>query len=157
MKKRKIIGDYERYEQWFFKQQSKMAKKGLTMIENIKISKPEFYQRYREIRNDLKSQVNAGYRSSIGNIYQYLVREQAYGGKYETIATLKREGFLKLRKGVTIQEVATLDWEQLRTSDYGGSLIDWNSIRQIYRDLKAEGYTGKKSREWISQNIFGSP
>lgn len=68
---------YSAYLEAYNKQERKLNKKGLEMNQD-KLTRRQFEAVYSATRNDLKKEVSTGDRKVIGNVTQYIVREQAY-------------------------------------------------------------------------------
>lgn len=160
-----MIYSYAVYEREYKKQSEKLARHGLEMLDT-KMDRATYARYYENVKNDLKAQVLAGDRKSSTGVIQYIVREQAYGGKYEVAKELLKSGAIygadyekmsftdRLKKTM---EIANLSYEEFRPATSEESrYIDWSKIKAKYKSLK-NIMSKEKASQWISKYFFGSP
>lgn len=146
MAKKPSNGDYKRYVEWYHKQEEIVARKGHKMWDSMYTEK-RFKEVYKFTKNDLELQVKAGQRKAIGNVYQYMARDQSYLMDYSTQKALRNA-----LPNVKPSRFETLDEVKRRMTD-----ADWDYVHQVYNQAKYDGMTGKEAYHFIAQAIFGSP
>lgn len=139
-------GDYQRYVEWYHKQEAIVARKGHKMYSDMYTEK-KFQEVYKFTKNDLALDVKEGRRKAIGNVYQYMARDQSYLLDYSTQKAL-RDALPNLKPS----RFETLDQVKKRMTD-----DDWDYIHQVYNQAKYDGMTKKEAYHFIAQAIFGSP
>lgn len=139
-------GDYQRYKEWYHKQEDIVARKGHKMYSDIYTEK-KFQEVYKFTKNDLALDVKEGRRKAIGNVYQYMARDQSYLMDYSTQKAL-RDALPNLKPS----RFETLDQVKKRMTD-----DDWDYIHKVYEQAKYDGMSGKEAYHFIAQAIFGSP
>ena len=146
MAKKPSNGDYNRYVEWYHKQEDIVARKGHRMYSDMYTEK-KFKEVYKFTKNDLALDVKEGRRKAIGNVYQYMARDQSYLLDYSTQKAL-RDALPNLKPS----RFETLEQIKNRMTDG-----DWDYIHQVYKQAKYDGMTGKEAYHFIAQAIFGSP
>ena len=146
MAKKPSNGDYQRYVEWYRKQEQIVARKGHKMWDSM-YSEKRFKEVYKFTKNDLELQVKAGQRKAVGNVYQYMARDQTYLMDYSTQKALRNA-----LPNVKPSRFETLDEVKRRMTD-----SDWDYIHQVYKQAKYDGMTGTEAYHFIAQAIFGSP
>lgn len=146
MAKKTSNGDYKRYTEWYHKQEAIVARQGHKMYSDMYTEK-KFQEVYKFTKNDLALDVKEGRRKAIGNVYQYMARDQSYLLDYSTQKAL-RDALPNLKPS----RFETLDQIKKRITD-----DDWDYIHQVYKQAKYDGMTGKEAYHFIAQAIFGSP
>ena len=146
MAKKPSNGDYQRYVEWYHKQEEIVARKGHRMYSDMYTEK-KFQEVYKFTKNDLALDVKEGRRKAIGNVYQYMARDQSYLMDYSTQKAL-RDALPNLKPS----RFETLEQVKKRMTD-----DDWDYIHQVYKQAKYDGMTGKEAYHFIAQAIFGSP
>lgn len=146
---------YAVYEREYKKQQEKMRRRGLEMADT-KISRELFTIYYNNVKADLQAQVIAGDRKGVGNVFQYIVRSQAYNTNYNVARALVKSGAVKGK----VLDIANMSRYELfgdrgKTSN---GIIDWNMIKNEYENFDASMHPGFESAgEYIAYQHFGSP
>lgn len=146
MAKKTSNGDYKRYVEWYHRQEEIVARKGHKMWGTMYTEK-KFQEVYKFTKNDLALEVKEGRRKAVGNVYQYMARDQSYLMDYSTQKAL-REALPNLKPS----RFETLDQVKRRMTD-----SDWDYIHQVYKQAKYDGMSGKEAYHFIAQAIFGSP
>lgn len=157
---------YAVYLRDYVKQRDKMQALGETMAE-----KPYNYAMYKEEwlkkRRDLEHAKDIGERNSIGNVNQYLVREQAYelsqkAGKalykaLEARGELEDFGLTEARYNKNGELVfSSKDLRVLRQGELARSQAWWDAIANERERLKSLGYDKKAISHEISKTFYGS-
>ena len=145
MAKKPSNGDYQRYVEWYHKQENIVSRKGHSMYSNM-YSEKKFQEVYKFTRNDLALDVKEGRRKAIGNVYQYMARDQSYLLDYSTQKALR-----KTLPDLNPSRFETLDQIKRRMTD-----LDWDVVRQTYDAAKASGMSGKEAAKFIARTFFGS-
>ena len=145
MAKKQSNGDYQIYKKWYHKQELIVARKGHSMYSDI-YSEKRFQEKYKFTKNDLALEVKQGKRKAIGNVYQYMARDQSYLMDYSTQKALKNT-----LPDLNPSRFETLDQFKRRMTD-----ADWDVVHQAYNDAKASGMSGKEARKFIARTFFGS-
>ena len=140
--------DYEAYKKWYYKQEQ----------VNLKAGKPMYitmytYQEAKEVydltKQDLLEDVRKGKRGTVGNVYQYMAREQqselSYKRAQAVYQMVKETG-----QDISFKELRFMTAEQLKNN------IDWTFLenaKETYREL---GFSVSQVNKLISTNYFGS-
>lgn len=145
MAKKASNGDYQRYVEWYHKQEDIVARKGHGMYSAM-YSEKRFQEKYKFTKNDLALDVKQGKRKAIGNVYQYMARDQSYLMDYSTQRALRNT-----LPDLKPSRFETLDQVKGRMTD-----DDWGIVHQAYNDAKASGMSGKEAAKFIARTFFGS-
>ena len=140
--------DYEAYKKWYYKQEQVNLRQGKPMYLNMYT-----YQEAKEIydltKQDLLEDVRKGKRGTVGNVYQYMAREQQSELSYKrTMAVyqyVKETG-----QDISFKELRYMTNQQLKNN------IDWSFLevqKQIWKD---RGWDITKINEQVSINYYGS-
>ena len=140
--------DYEAYKKWYYKQEQVNLRKGMPMYLTMYT-----YQEAKEVydltKQDLLEDVRTGKRGSVGNVYQYMAREQQAELSYKrTMAVyqyVKETG-----QDISFKELRYMTNQQLKNN------IDWSFLevqKQVWTD---RGWDITKINEQVSINYFGS-
>ena len=144
MAKKPSDGDYKRYVEWYRKQAEIVARKGHKMYSDM-YSEKRFHEKYKYYRSVYQYDIKQGKRKTIGNLYQYMTRDQSYLMDYSTQKAL-RTAFPKLKPSrfETIKEIKS------RMTDE-----DFDYIRYQYHLARTE-LSVDGALEYIAQTFFGS-
>ena len=144
MAKKQSDGDYKRYVEWYHKQEEIVARKGHKMYSDM-YSEKRFHEKYKYYRSVYQYDIQQGKRKTIGNLYQYMTRDQSYLMDYSTQKAL-RAAFpdLKPSRFETIKEIKS------RMTDE-----DFDYIRYQYHLARNE-LSVNDSLNYIAQTFFGS-
>ena len=144
MAKKQSDGDYNRYVEWYHKQEEIVARKGHKMYSDM-YSEKRFHEKYKYYRSVYQYDIKQGKRKTIGNLYQYMTRDQSYLMDYSTQKAL-RTAFpdLKPSRFETIKEIKS------RMTDE-----DFDYIRYQY-NLARKELSVNDALEYIAQTFFGS-
>lgn len=149
MKKLSLDDRYDTYRKWYFEQEQKVRRQGQPMYSPM-YTKQQFENVYNETKADLKMLVEGGSRKGVGNVYQYMVREQAYPISYGMEKGLK-EAYKEA--GVKPNFTRFSTYEEIRNE---APQAVWDVISKTYDQLRLDGATGKNAALMISQIFFGS-
>lgn len=144
---------YNAYLRAYEKQESKLAKRGLEMNDE-KYTFREWEERWLKKRNDLQQEVNLGDRHGIGNVNQYLVRDQAYELSYKAGEAVYRA----LEKRGDLEEgISKISYmAKIRQGEFLKSAGWWEAINDFRDELERKGYTKSAIREEVSRVFYGS-
>ena len=140
--------DYEAYKKWYYKQEQVNLKAGKPMYTTM-YNYQEAKLIYDFTKEDLLEDVRKGKRGSVGNVYQYMAREQ------QTELSYKRTKAVYQYVKETGQDFS---FKQLRymTSQQLKKNIDWSHLevqKQIWLD---KGWDLTKINQQVSINYYGS-
>lgn len=140
--------DYEAYKKWYYKQEQVNLRKGKPMYLNM-YTYQEAKLIYDFTKEDLLEDVRKGKRGTVGNVYQYMAREQQAELSYKrTMAVyqyVKETG-----QDISFKELRYMTSQQLKNN------IDWSFLdvqKQIWKD---RGWDITKINEQVSINYYGS-
>ena len=140
--------DYEAYKKWYYKQEQVNLRKGKPMYLNM-YTYQEAKLIYDFTKEDLLEDVRKGKRGTVGNVYQYMAREQQAELSYKrTMAVyqyVKETG-----QDISFKELRYMTSQQLKKN------IDWSFLdvqKQIWKD---RGWDITKINEQVSINYYGS-
>ena len=140
--------DYEAYKKWYYKQEQVNLRKGKPMYLNM-YTYQEAKLIYEFTKEDLLEDVRKGKRGSVGNVYQYMAREQQAELSYKrTMAVyqyVKETG-----QDISFKELRYMTNQQLKNN------IDWSFLevqKQIWKD---RGWDITKINQQVSINYYGS-
>ena len=149
MKKYSLDEQYEIYKRRYAEQEIKNRRQGEMMYSPM-YTKAQFKNVYDETKADLKMLTDSGNRKGVGNVYQYMVREQAYPISYGMEKGLK-EAYKEAGVKVNFSRFST--YEDIRNN---APQEVWDVIGNTYEQLKADGFKGSEAAIMISQIFFGS-
>lgn len=138
--------DYETYKKHYYEQELKNARKGYTMNEPL-LSEAKARKRYGLTKMVRIEAVADGESKGVGNVYQYMVRDQSAPNSYAQALAYKKFA------NVTGQDVKLKDI--LHTDDLK-DILDFSMIKDYEKDLKAQGFTSAQIDKEISRVFFGS-
>ena len=140
--------DYEAYKKWYYKQEQVNLRAGKPMYINM-YTYQEAKFLYEVTKQDLLEDVRTGKRGTVGNVYQYMAREQQSELSYKrTMAVyqyVKETG-----QDISFKELRYMTNQQLKNN------IDWSFLevqKQIWKD---RGWDITKINEQVSINYYGS-
>ena len=140
--------DYEAYKKWYYKQEQVNLRKGKPMYLNM-YTYQEAKLIYDFTKEDLLEDVRKGKRGTVGNVYQYMAREQQAELSYKrTMAVyqyVKETG-----QDISFKELRYMTSQQLKNN------IDWSFLevqKQIWTD---KGWDITKINQQVSINYYGS-
>lgn len=144
---------YNAYLRAFEKQKSKLAKRGLEMNDE-KYSFSEWEEQWIRKRNDLQYEVNLGERRGIGNVNQYLVRDQAYELSYKQGEAIYRamSDRGELQEGISKITYMT----KIRQGEWLDKIGWWENIKELREELRKKGFNNEEIKNKISHQIYGS-
>lgn len=141
---------YRRYMTNYEQQEFKMIRQGKFM-DSPMYSFRQFTDAYMGTKEALRLEKELGERGSIGNVYQYMVREQAYPYSQKKIAGM-RKAFKEVGfEDVKITRFSTYDDIKNQLTDE-----DWEKIKNTYYQLQVDGKSMSEARLMISHMFFGS-
>lgn len=144
---------YNAYLRAYDKQERKLSKQGLEMSDT-KYDFNEWIEQWSKKRNDLQYEVNIGQRKGIGNVNQYLVRDQAYELSYKAgeavYKALQERG--EVGEGISRQKMMV----KIRQGEFLKSEGWWDAIQSFREQLKKEGYAPDMIRQEVSRQFYGS-
>ena len=140
--------DYEAYKKWYYKQEQVNLRQGKPMYLNMYT-----YQEAKEIydltKQDLLEDVRTGKRGSVGNVYQYMAREQqselSYKRAQAVYQMVKETG-----QDISFKELRYMTTDQLKNN------IDWSLLENAKETYRALGFSTSQVNKLISTNYFGS-
>ena len=140
--------DYEAYKRWYYKQEQVNIRQGKPMYINMYT-----YQEAKEVydltKEDLLEDVRKGKRGTIGNVYQYMAREQqselSYKRAQAVYQMVKETG-----QDISFKELRFMTYEQLKNN------IDWSLLENAKETYRALGFSTSQVNKLISTNYFGS-
>lgn len=138
--------DYDTYKKHYHEQELKNERKGYTMNEPM-LSEEQARQRYGLTKKIRIEAVADGESKGVGNVYQYMVRDQSAPNSYAQALSYKK--FAEITK----QEVKLKDI--LHTEDLK-EILDFSMISDYARSLKEQGFTSAQIDKEISRVFFGS-
>ena len=138
--------DYDTYKKHYYEQELKNARKGYTMNEPM-LSEEKARKRYGLTKMYRMQDVADGESKGVGNVYQYMVRDQSAPNSYAQALAYKRFA------DVTEQDVKLKDI--LHTEDLK-EILDFSMIKDYEKDLKKQGFTSAQIDKEISRVFFGS-
>lgn len=149
MKKYSLNDRYAIYRRKYYEQEAKLQRMGHEMDQPL-LTKNQFNNVFEETKSILKMQKDMGTRKGIGNVYQYIVREQAYPISQGLVRGLK-EVYKKTGEEVNFNRFTT--YEQLKQNAPDAV---WDFLKEEYQTLTAQGMSGKNAKLMIAQIFFGS-
>lgn len=140
--------DYEAYKKWYHKQEQVNLRAGKPMYTTM-YNYQEAKLIYDFTKEDLTEDVRKGNRGTIGNVYQYMAREQQAELSYKrTMAVyqyVKETG-----QDISFKQLRYFTKQQLKNN------IDWSQLevqKQIWLD---RGWDITKINQQVSINYYGS-
>jgi len=149
MKKYSLDDRYTIYRREYYRQQAKVNRMGHDMDQPL-LTKNQFNNVYEETKSILKMKTDMGTRKGVGNVYQYIVREQAYPISQGLMRGLKD---VYQRAGETPNFDRFTTYEQLRNTAPDAV---WDVIKDEYHSLLADGNTSSGAKAIIAKIFFGS-
>ena len=140
--------DYEAYKKWYYKQEQVNLRKGMPMYLSM-YTYQEAKEVYELTKQDLLDDVHKGKRGSVGNVYQYMAREQQAELSYKRTSAVYQ--YVKdTGQDISFKELRYMTNEQLKKN------IDWSFLevqKQVWTD---RGWDITKINAQVSINYFGS-
>lgn len=140
--------DYEAYKRWYYKQEQVNLKAGKPMYINM-YTYEEAKEVYDLTKQDLLEDVRKGKRGTVGNVYQYMAREQqselSYKRAQAVYQMVKETG-----QDISFKELRFMTAKQLKNN------IDWSFLENAKETYRALGYNVTEVNNLISTNFFGS-
>lgn len=149
MKKYSLNDRYTIYRREYYKQQEKVYRMGHDMDQPL-LTKNQFNNVYEETKSILKMKMDMGTRKGVGNVYQYIVREQAYPISQGLMKGLKE---VYQRAGETPNFDRFTTYEQLRNNAPDAV---WDVVKDEYHKLIDDGNTSTQAKAIIAKIFFGS-
>lgn len=138
--------DYDTYKKHYHEQELKNSRKGYTMNEPM-LSEAQARQRYGLTKKIRIEAVADGESKGVGNVYQYMVRDQSAPNSYAQALAYKKFA------DITEQDVKLKDI--LHTEDLK-EILDFSMISDYEKSLKEQGFTSAQIDKEISRVFFGS-
>ena len=139
--------DYNRYVRWYQKQENIANKAGYQMMEPM-LNPQQAQARYNATKKILQEEVKSGKMKSVGNIYQYMARDQTSPNSYAQAKAYKEYA------RITGQKVNIND---LRFTEDLDQVLDMSFIRDYIRQQRAAGVAWAQIDADVSRRFFGSP
>lgn len=140
--------DYEAYKKWYYKQEQVNLRAGKPMYINM-YTYQEAKFLYEVTKEDLLEDVRTGKRGSVGNVYQYMAREQQSELSYKRTKAVYQ--YVKeTGQDISFKELRYMTNQQLKNN------IDWSFLevqKQIWTD---RGWDITKINQQVSINYYGS-
>jgi hypothetical protein len=143
---------YQAYSREYDKQENKMERLGLKMSTE-KLTKEEYLDEAHIVRNQLEYDVEQGRRKGVGNVNQYIVRDQAYEVSYKQAKAqskyFEQEYLAELREAGLINEKAFERGEvklnprgmrELRTGRLQEEFGFYEAVSDYYQRMKTRKY-----------------
>ena len=159
---------YNEYKKRLIKRSDYLIERGLTPDNSVPMSYADFTMKYAQYYNDLKKEVAAGERKSVGDVVGTIVSDQVYkisGKKYNaTMKAIKEWNENNPDKIISLGEAENIKsvfyQMKIRTEGFDDEESDFGPwfemIRQRREELFAEGKSAKDVYEKISQTFYGS-
>lgn len=140
--------DYEAYKKWYYQQEQVNLRAGQPMYTTMyNYQEAKFV--YDLTKEDLLDDVRTGKRGSVGNVYQYMAREQQAELSYKRTKALYQ--YVKSTgQDFSFKQLRYMTAQQLKNN------IDWSYIevqKQIWLD---KGWDLTKINKQVSINYYGS-
>ncbi len=143
--------EYGRYINFLQKVNKTRIKDGKSVL--LPYSEQVAREVYYNTRNDLIDDKNKGLRGSIGNVYQYMAREQ--GAIMGFNVSFERARALYKYAKSTNQNLKFKDIRYMNETEVEHK-IDWEYINEEYKLLKEKGWLSKDIQKYVAFNYFGS-
>ena len=140
--------DYEAYKKWYYKQEQVNLRKGKPMYLTMYTYQEAKFV-YEVTKEDLAKDVRKGKRGTIGNVYQYMAREQQSELSYKR-AKAVYQYVKETGQDVSFNEIRYMSARQLKEK------IDWSYSEIAKETYIALGHSLSESIHLISTNFFGS-
>ena len=140
--------DYEAYKKWYYKQEQVNLRKGKPMYLTMYTYQEAKFV-YEVTKEDLAKDVRKGKRGTIGNVYQYMAREQQSELSYKR-AKAVYQYVKETGQDISFKQLRYMTKQQLKNN------IDWSFLelqKQIWLD---KGWNITKINEQVSINYYGS-
>lgn len=144
---------YKSYERWYDRQ-ARIAERAGEYMKSRKLDFDEWLQERNEVRADLKAEVEAGRRSGVGNVNQYIVRSQTYDVSYKAARRIRQA--IKERESEFGEGAASVSMRDIMFRSEEAKEAVFNILDEEYHRLKQMGYSAKDAKKEISRNFFGS-
>ena len=138
--------DYDTYKKHYHEQELKNSRKGYTMNEPM-LSEAQARQRYGLTKKVRIEAVADGESKGVGNVYQYMVRDQSAPNSYAQALSFKKFADIT-EQNVKLKDI--LHTENLK------DLLDFSMISDYAKDLREQGFTSAQIDKEISRVFFGS-
>ena len=160
---------YNEYKKRLIKRSDYLIKRGLTPDDSVPMSYADFTMTYAAYYNDLKKEVAAGDRKSVGDVVGAIVSDQVYkisGKQFKATLTAVQEWNeahpdRPINLGEGASEKSVFYQMKVRTMDFNDEateLSPWfDMIKEQRNKLFAEGKSVKEVRKEISKTFYGSP
>lgn len=140
--------DYEAYKKWYYKQEQVNLRQGKPMYITMYT-----YQEAKEVydltKQDLIEDVRKGKRGTVGNVYQYMAREQQAELSYKR-AKAVYQYVKETGQDISFKELRYMTAKQLKNN------IDWFHLEVQKEKWRDKGWDITKINEQVSINYFGS-
>ena len=140
--------DYEAYKKWYYQQEQVNLRAGKPMYTTM-YNYQEAKLVYDFTKEDLTEDVRKGKRGTVGNVYQYMAREQQAEVSYKVTKALYQ--YVKATgQDISFKELRYFTKQQLKNN------IDWSYLeiqKQIWLD---KGWDITKINKQVSINYYGS-
>ena len=140
--------DYEAYKKWYYKQEQVNLRAGKPMYTTM-YNYQEAKLIYDLTKEDLTEEVHSGKRGSVGNVYQYMAREQQAELSYKRTKAVYQ--YVKeTGQDISFKELRYMTNQQLKNN------IDWSFLevqKQVWTD---RGWDITKINKQVSINYYGS-
>ena len=140
--------DYEAYKKWYYKQEQVNLRAGKPMYINM-YTYQEAKFLYEVTKEDLTKDVRNGKRGSVGNVYQYMAREQQSELSYKR-AQAVYQYVKETGQDISFKELRYMTSQQLKKN------IDWSLLENAKETYRALGFSVSQVNNLISTNYFGS-
>lgn len=149
MKKLSVKQQYDIYKREYLKKQIKVAEQGGQMFSPM-YSEKKFRARYLETKAQLLEDVKSGSRKGVGNVYQYMISDQAYAIDQKMYRGLKK---LYKEAGEEVNFDRFTSYSEIR---YRASDKIWETVEGYYKQLRIDGADAVSANQMIAQMFFGS-
>ena len=140
--------DYEAYKKWYYKQEQVNLRAGKPMYTTM-YNYQEAKFLYEVTKEDLRKEFISGKRGSVGNVYQYMAREQQSELSYKRTKAVYQ--YVKeTGQDISFKQLRYMTKQQLKNN------IDWSHLevqKQIWTD---RGWDLTKINQQVSINYYGS-
>lgn len=140
--------DYEAYKKWYYKQEQVNLKAGKPMYTTM-YNYQEAKLIYDFTKEDLLEDVRKGKRGTIGNVYQYMAREQQSELSYKRTKAVYQ--YVKATgQDISFKELRYMTSQQLKNN------IDWSHLEVQKKIWTDRGWDITKINQQVSINYYGS-
>lgn len=138
--------DYDTYKKHYHEQDLKNSRKGYKMNEPL-LSEEKARHRYGLTKKIRIEAVADGESKGVGNVYQYMVRDQSAPNSYDQALSYKKFADIT-KQDVKLKDI--LHTENLK------DILDFSIISDYSKSLKEQGFTSAQIDKEISRVFFGS-